>query len=219
MSFLPSFDSCLFKLCFEAANGLAAIQLAKLSGLTVIATASPKHNDYLKSLGADYVLPYSDPSTPSKIKEITKGKLYLGYDAISEKESTALIIESFGSSSEIPTGKKKEVAVVLPVKREELGKAAMDVVLHLVLSYTMLGKEITLRIHGIDTTTPASPEDYQFSLHHYDILERLIKEKKLGHQKLRVLGGLEKVQEGFEYMKAGRVSAEKLIYHPWDTKF
>ena len=35
--------------------------------------------------GADYVFPYNDPNRPAKIKKLANGKLYLGYDTISEK--------------------------------------------------------------------------------------------------------------------------------------
>src|ERR1700685_111332 len=80
--------------------GMAVIQLAKLSGLTVIATASPRNDEYLKSLGADYVFPYGDPNTPAEIKKLTNGKLYLGYDTISEKGTTQLVIDAFGSNSD-----------------------------------------------------------------------------------------------------------------------
>src|ERR1700683_5590495 len=106
---------------------MAVIQLAKLSGLTVIATASPKNNEYLKSLGADYVFPYSDPNTPAEIRKLTDGKLYLGYDTISEKGTTQLVIDAFGSDSDIPIGKKKEVVNVLPVQDGELDAKAKSV--------------------------------------------------------------------------------------------
>lgn len=198
----------------EAANGNAAIQLAKLSGLTVITTASPKHNEYLKSLGADYVLPYSDPNTPAEIKKITKGKLYLGYDSVTEHGSTQLVIDSLGNLSDIPTGKKREVAIVLPVDHKDLSEDAKDVEFHLVLVYTLAGEETKL----LGISTPGDPKKYEFSIRMYDILERLMTEKKTQHQRLKYMGGLEKVQEGFEYMKAGKVSAEKLIYHPWETQ-
>jgi NADPH:quinone reductase-like Zn-dependent oxidoreductase len=42
----------------STATGTIAIQLAKLSGLRVITTCSPKHFDLMKSLGADLVLDY-----------------------------------------------------------------------------------------------------------------------------------------------------------------
>ena len=74
----------------------------------------------------------------------------------------------------------------------------------------MLGKEITVR--GVHL--PANPSEYLFSIHSYDLLERLLKEKKIQHQKVKVMGGLEKVPEGFAYMKEGKNSAEKIVYHP-----
>ena len=56
------------------------------------------------------------------------------------------------------------------------------------------------------------------TIHSYGILERLLKEKKLQHAKTNILGGLEHVPEGFAYMKEGKNSAEKIIYHPAETK-
>lgn len=195
--------------------GIAVIQLAKLSGLTVITTASPKNNDYLKSLGADYVLPYSDPNTPAEIKKITNGTLYLGYDAISEGGSTRLLINALGSASEIPAGKKKKVVVVLDVQRDQLGDNADDVDVHMIIVGSLLGKEMT--VYGL-WHLPASEDDYNFGVHMYDIFERLLKDKKWKHQRVKVFGGLEKVSEGWEYMKAGKISAEKILYHPLETK-
>jgi NADPH:quinone reductase-like Zn-dependent oxidoreductase len=193
--------------------GMAVIQLAKLSGLTVIATASPKNNEYLKSLGADYVFPYSDPNTPAEIRKLTDGKLYLGYDTISEKGTTQLVIDAFGSDSDIPIGKKKEIINVLYVPSEQLDDKAKSVARHSILSYSLLGKEVT--VYGIHL--PANPSAREFSIHSFEMLERLLKEKKIQHQKVKVFGGLEKVPEGFVYMKEGKNSAEKIVYHPWET--
>ena len=50
--------------------GQYAVQYGKLSGYTVIATASPKNNDLIKSLGADFVFDYRDPDVVQKIKEV-----------------------------------------------------------------------------------------------------------------------------------------------------
>lgn len=58
----------------------------------------------------------------------------------------------------------------------------------------------------------------EFSIHAYELLEKLLSEKKIKTQKIKVLGGLEKVQEGLAYMKSGKLSAEKIIYHPFETK-
>jgi len=193
--------------------GMAVIQLAKLSGLTVIATASPKNDEYLKSLGADYVFPYGDPNTPAEIKKLTNGKLYLGYDTISEKGTTQLVIDAFGSDSDIP-GKKKEVVNVLPVQDGELDDKAKSVTRYNLMTYSLFGKAVTAYGQPI----PANPSDYAFSIHSYELIERLLREKKIQHQKLKVFGGLEKVPEGFAYMKEGKNSAEKIIYHPLETR-
>ncbi|RUS23238.1 hypothetical protein BC937DRAFT_90185 [Endogone sp. FLAS-F59071] len=59
----------------------SAVQLAHLSGLTVV-TASPRHHDYLRTLGADYLVDYADPNATAKIREITHGKLRYAYDTV-----------------------------------------------------------------------------------------------------------------------------------------
>ncbi|RMJ09629.1 hypothetical protein CDV36_010758 [Fusarium kuroshium] len=52
--------------------GLAAVQVAKAFGATVIATASTQHKlDIAKSFGADHVVSYNDPSWPAKVKALT----------------------------------------------------------------------------------------------------------------------------------------------------
>ncbi|KAK4059799.1 hypothetical protein Trihar35433_10615 [Trichoderma harzianum] len=52
--------------------GLAAVQVAKAFGATVIATAStPRKLEIAKSFGADHCISYSDPDWPSKVKALT----------------------------------------------------------------------------------------------------------------------------------------------------
>ncbi|KAI9015943.1 chaperonin 10-like protein [Hyaloraphidium curvatum] len=45
----------------SSSTGTFAVQLAKLSGLRVVAVCSKKNFDYVLSLGADYTFDYSDP--------------------------------------------------------------------------------------------------------------------------------------------------------------
>ncbi|UPM52516.1 zinc-binding dehydrogenase [Gottfriedia acidiceleris] len=56
-----------------------AVQLAKKLGKTVISTASAHNNEYVRSLGADYVIDYREENIEEKVKEITKGR---GVDAV-----------------------------------------------------------------------------------------------------------------------------------------
>ncbi|RUS32127.1 GroES-like protein [Jimgerdemannia flammicorona] len=67
----------------SSSTGNYAIQLAKLSGYTVITTASPHQHAYLQELGADVVIDRSDPEAVTKIREITRGRLRYAYDTIS----------------------------------------------------------------------------------------------------------------------------------------
>ncbi|WP_088069636.1 zinc-binding dehydrogenase [Gottfriedia luciferensis] len=56
-----------------------AIQLAKYAGKTVISTASEPNHDYVKSLGADYVIDYRNENVKERVMEITNGR---GVDAV-----------------------------------------------------------------------------------------------------------------------------------------
>jgi NADPH2:quinone reductase len=56
--------------------GLAAVQIAKAFGATVIATAGTQHKlDVAKSFGADHTVNYTDPAWPELVKNLTpKGR-------------------------------------------------------------------------------------------------------------------------------------------------
>jgi NADPH2:quinone reductase len=55
--------------------GLAAVQIAKAFGATVIATAGTKHKlDVAKRFGADYGVDYTDPKWPAVVAGLTPGK-------------------------------------------------------------------------------------------------------------------------------------------------
>lgn len=55
------------------------VQLAKTAGKQVISTASSHNHDYVKSLGADYVIDYRRENVLKQVMEITNGR---GVDAI-----------------------------------------------------------------------------------------------------------------------------------------
>lgn len=55
--------------------GLAAVQIAKAFGATVVATAGTQHKlDVAKRFGADHCIDYKDPEWPLKVKALTPGK-------------------------------------------------------------------------------------------------------------------------------------------------
>lgn len=55
------------------------VQLAKLAGKKVISTASTHNHDYVKSIGADYVIDYREEDVIKRVMEITGGR---GVDAV-----------------------------------------------------------------------------------------------------------------------------------------
>ncbi|MGL5033723.1 MAG: zinc-binding dehydrogenase [Microcystaceae cyanobacterium] len=70
-----------------------AVQLAAREGLEVISTASPRNFDWVKSLGAKWVLDYHTENIIQRVKEITQGR---GVEAIADtvgRETATLGLE------------------------------------------------------------------------------------------------------------------------------
>jgi NADPH:quinone reductase-like Zn-dependent oxidoreductase len=72
------------------AVGHHAIQLAKLSGLDVVAVASKSNHEALKSLGASHCVDYHDSDVVKQIQAV--GKIEYGLDCVVEKGSTKNMI-------------------------------------------------------------------------------------------------------------------------------
>ncbi|KAI8810293.1 chaperonin 10-like protein [Cladochytrium replicatum] len=75
--------------------GQYTVQLARLAGFRVIATASPKNFDLVRSLGASEVFDYSDSAVVSKIKGAAPSLRY-GVDAVSLGGSFEKVVEALG---------------------------------------------------------------------------------------------------------------------------
>src|SRR5579871_4758258 len=54
--------------------GIAAIQLAKLRGATILGTASTAKHDAIRALGADYSIDYRERSVSEEVRRITNGR-------------------------------------------------------------------------------------------------------------------------------------------------
>jgi NADPH:quinone reductase-like Zn-dependent oxidoreductase len=57
------------------AGGLGhfAVQLARILGASVVATASPQHHEFLHRLGATEVIDHTKPDWPDRVREVTGG--------------------------------------------------------------------------------------------------------------------------------------------------
>ncbi|KAA1472741.1 dehydrogenase [Dentipellis sp. KUC8613] len=181
--------------------GQFVVQFAKLSGLYVIATASPRNFDLVKSLGADEVFDYHDPEVGKKIKASTGGKLKYAVDNVAEKGSSQIISEALSDeggniasllSYEAP---RPGVTVSFSVACHLLGKS-----FEFPFSYTedpkltLLGKKFT------------------------KFLEEILAKHDIKPNPLLVYpNGLASVVEGLQFMADGKVSGQKITYRISDT--
>lgn len=171
--------------------GAYAIQLAKLSGYKVVATASPSNFDYVKSLGADVVVDYHDAEKAvEEIVKATGGKLSLVVDAVSEHGSTALAVRSIGPSGGI-------ISTVLPVD-DSVKNGRTDIqILSAGAAIVYKRKEILAA--------------YRF------IVEALDQKAFIPNPVEIIPGGLLGVNEGFKRQREHAISGVKLVYQVLET--
>ncbi|KAG0650013.1 ACT-toxin biosynthesis S2 [Hyphodiscus hymeniophilus] len=181
----------------SSASGTLAIQYAKLSGLKVITTASPRNFDLLKNLGADHVFDYHDPACGAAIRELTKNDLHLVFDTIATASTAAICAEALSSS---PGGL---YVALLPVEfpREDVKNVFF-------LGYT-LGGEV-FEIEG--EVWPAVPDDFELSKKFVTLTEKLLEQGKIKPHPADVRDGIENILDGMQEMKDGKHSGVKLVY-------
>ncbi|EOD52674.1 Alcohol dehydrogenase superfamily zinc-containing [Neofusicoccum parvum] len=168
--------------------GATAVQLAVASGLKVVATASTRNHDFVKSLGATKVVDYSSSSVVDDILAAIKevGGSFAGvYDAISEPGSLKHIGAVTDKLGVTP------VAVVLPppeslTKTVESKQVAAP-------SIALQHKEVAHAVWG--KFVPEGLASGQF---------------KAKPDPLVVGKGLEKIQDALDKQHAG-VSAQKVV--------
>ena len=76
--------------------GSAAVQVAKIMGFSVYVTASEKHHEYLKSLGASKVFDYKSESVVTDIIKAAKADgvtVQAGFDAVGQVKSCLEILK------------------------------------------------------------------------------------------------------------------------------
>jgi NADPH:quinone reductase-like Zn-dependent oxidoreductase len=160
------------------------VQLAAITGLTVITTASPRNHDYLRSIGAAHVFDYNASDVADKINSITKNNLKYVLDTVSS-ETCNIGLKLLAQNGKIawtsggPTDKKEgvqETAVAL-------GKTHRD---------TQGSLKTLNRL--------------------VKMVEQIISEGGIRPNNIEVIeGGLSGIPTGLQKLKEGRVSGKKLI--------
>ncbi|KAH8099845.1 GroES-like protein [Cristinia sonorae] len=183
--------------------GLYAIQLAHLAGYKVATVASPKNHALLKTYGADVVHDYRDPDAISKVKAATNDSIHYGIDTISELETQKFSVQVLAEGP----GK---IVVSLGIYPEAT-QLRSDVEFSNSLLYTVLNREFYNAAFG--GTMPAFPEDNKHMVNFVKKLPELVKSGALLPNPLKYFdGGLSGINAGFDYMIAGKNSAEKIVF-------
>ncbi|CAH0044780.1 unnamed protein product [Clonostachys solani] len=186
----------------STATGVLGIQYAKASGLTVITTASPSNFEYLKSLGADAVFDYRSPTCGSDIRAFTKNKLKHAWDLSNgELICTAALSDTEPSVYGVTNMPQTEISTLNPKVTGPLMTTAYDAT----------GEDSML----MGQKVPGKPEGLEFMSMFFKLSRKLLEEDKLVPIKPTVNStgnGLEGVIKGFEVLKAGKISATKLVY-------
>lgn len=185
----------------STATGMLAIQLAKLSGLTVIATAGQHNFGHLKALGADEVFDYKDPECALKIRQWTGNNLHYIFDCAYGPTSVHICANALASSAP-PTGLHFTTLAVPSFPRK-------DVTAKSTWAYFATGEGF----EKVGRWYPAKAKHYDFARKFTAVAENLVAEGKVKPVNYTVdQGGLEEIPQGLRELKEGKVSGKKLVY-------
>ncbi|KAF8582081.1 NAD(P)-binding protein [Ramaria rubella] len=178
--------------------GNFAIQLAKLSGLKVATTASPKRWDFLRALGADLLVDYKDPDVVAKLKDGTGDTIKYGLDCVTEGDSYRKAQLAF----------RPEGGHLITTLFELNDLPRPEVKTQATLVYTTLGADHTWGPFRFDT----DPSHRQLHVKWAKKITHLLAEGKIKPMQLQVLGGLDDVQKGLDLMRANK-HENKIVYN------
>lgn len=185
--------------------GQFVIQFARASGYYVIATASPKNNEFLKSLGASEVYDYRDEQTPEKIAE-AHPDLTLAFDTYSEHGS----IEACGRT--LPKSQASKLVTILPIS-SDLSSVNNQVRATFFLMYSAEGEAFEL--FNKSCSKKEAQEDRQFmaSFVNSDVFTNLLSNGLIKPDRTEPQsGGLPAIPSGLDRLRYNKVSGEKLTY-------
>ena len=171
--------------------GSAAVQSARLMGYTVYATASPKHHEYVRSLGASHVFDYKDEEVVGKIVKAAKEDdvtLSTGYLASGDLQLCEDVLKEF-----IGQGPAK-IASAPPLSDQ---------------SPMTEGVEVKFVLPPLDQQERTDHSRWIFNVW---LKEKLESGEFVPSPEIKVIGsGLESVNQGLDELKKGGVSGQKLV--------
>lgn len=179
--------------------GNYAIQIGKLQGFTVVTTCSPKHNDLVRSLGADHIFDYHDEKVVDKIKEAVPDLKYV-FDTIGGSTTSVTASKALASGGALCT--------VRPDKANTEGVVKGTKVTPVLVWTAFLKKHRYGKLEW-----PESKADHELSKELYKKLPGWLREKKILPNNTKLYdGGLDDVEKGFQEYRDGKISAYKIVY-------
>ncbi|KAJ3070459.1 hypothetical protein HDU98_006527 [Podochytrium sp. JEL0797] len=188
----------------STATGALAIQFAKLSGLHVITTASPRNFEYIKSLGADKVFDYNSPNVAAEIRAYSNNGIHHVFDCFSEGISIPICAGAMSTEGGVYSN-------LLGVDASLLTAINVKIVVKSTLGYTIMGEMFTFG----PATIPAAPADFEFAKTFAVLSNALLAQGKVKVHTISVNetgDGLAGVLKGMQFMREGKVSGKKLVY-------
>lgn len=204
--------------------GLFAIQLAKFAGFKVAAVCSTRNFELVRAHGADVVVDYQDTQAAIReIREATSSSVSVALDCISDGDSAIICIEALAGEGEhriVSVGPPSDAAAQLASERGVkvdrvmaftlFGHVSPATLVELFIANPYSSQPVPL---GPNFTVPANPLDRAFFAKLNKDIPVLFEKFGLKVNPITDMdGGLEGIPAGFEKMKAGSVSASKLVY-------
>ncbi|KAJ3178066.1 hypothetical protein HDU87_003848 [Geranomyces variabilis] len=169
--------------------GAYAVQLAAAAGYSVIATASAKHHDAVRKLGAVHVVDYSRPDAIEELKKLAGGgRCRTAFDAVGGS-ATRMCADALRADTDRPS-------TVVSIAADVNNPPQMPE-----------GVQLLPRVNGFD---PAS-HSFASQVMNEEVLEYFAA-GRLAPNKVKVVdGGLDGVAHALELSSSGKVSGEKLV--------
>lgn len=171
--------------------GTFAVQSAKSMGFTVYTTASPKHHEYLRKLGADVVFDYKSSDVVSQIIDLVKK------DGVTLRTANCVVEGSLQPTLDVlKTTKGDAVAKVVHSPPLLPGAPTLD------------GAEIKFNLPPMD---PAERNEHMYKCFHVWLQKGLKSGTVVPSPRVQVeAGGLEGLNKALDTLKAG-VSGTKIV--------
>lgn len=182
-----------------------------MAGLYVIATASKRNHELVKSQGADFVVDYRDEDWIDQVKKVADpwGGLHHVFDTISMYETTKACVQTFPEEG-------GHIVCIMARTAEELDLPT-NVKLNVALCYTVFGEDLGSKnvelYESFQDTDGARPQDQQTWKNYVKTMPQWLETKALKPNPLRVQDGLDDIMEGLELQQKGLVSGQKVVYN------